>query len=401
MLEEMENAVWLYMGKREWNPEQLSNLAAWCERNRISKVLLHLPLHARLRIENAEEIRALIDSCGAQGLEIHAMITTLVQRVESRSDLLLQDRDCYCIDQHGVANWDEPPLGKLFLPDPSHPLTVPTISAACRDIVEQFPGLAGIHLDFIRFYYYQSELKVDIRNGGHWNSLLKPGEPIRLQTADGSTATFFIGEVNRAFQDPPIGRELVLQRTYTYCYCSRCLSLFQQSSGVDIPVSLQDTPAIAKWLQDHAKEPWLQFRASLISDTVRAIREAMREHDPAKQLSAAVWYNAPYGNELREEPLVAGSVYEHFAQAWWEWAQEGLLDFVCPMNYWLKPSSFGKITQSQVVQSAAKVPVYAGLLRSAEFPIERSDLELYKQEAKSAGARGLSFFSYDGWRELI
>lgn len=54
-------------------------------------------------------------------------------------------------------------------------------------------------------------------------------------------------------------------------------------------------------------------------------------------LSAAIWYNAPYGNELIDKPLEHNSEYIHFGQKWWEWAEKGLIDFLCPMNYWLEP----------------------------------------------------------------
>lgn len=401
MVNEMINTVWFYPGNKGWKQEDSEKLTAWCHKNRVGKVLAHFPLHSGVRKEETSGIQSMIDSCAAHGIEVHALIRTLVQRAGSRSELLLQDPDCYCTDFHGIANWDEPQRGKLYLLDPSHPSTVPAITGACRDLMKEFRGLAGIHLDFIRYYYYKSSLAVDIRNGGHWNSLLKQGEPVRLQTADGSTATFYIEQVDKAYQDPPIGRDLVLQRTYSYCYCKRCLTLFQEKTGISIPASLRDTRTAAEWLSTHARDEWLAFRASLITGTVRAIRKALKDYSPEAQLSAAVWYNSPYGNELRDEPLNPESVYEHFGQKWGDWVQEGIIDFVCPMNYWLSPESFGRVITEQYRQTAGKVPIYAGLLRSEDYPVDLSTLSDYQRKAEEAGARGLSYFSYGGWNDLI
>src|SRR5690606_37131673 len=108
----------------------------------------------------------------------------------------------------------------------------------------------------------------------------------------------------------------------------------------------------------------------------------------------------PYGNELRNEPFHPGSEYEQFGQKWWEWIKEGLMDFVCPMNYWLTPESFGQIIREQIARSENKVPLYAGLLRSDEFPIDQPLWEKYKLVAQEAGAAGISFFSYGGWKDL-
>ena len=59
-----------------------------------------------------------------------------------------------------------------------------------------------------------------------------------------------------------------------------------------------------------------------------------------KELSITVWYSSPYGSELVGRAADLDSAVWDFGQDWWRWAEVGLVDFVCPMNYWLTTESF-------------------------------------------------------------
>ena len=125
----------------------------------------------------------------------------------------------------------------------------------------------------------------------------------------------------------------------------------------------------------------------------------MKDIKEDSMLSAAIWYNAPYGNELVDRSPEYESEYTHFGQKWWDWTEKGLVDFLCPMDYWLKPDSFKKVVTRQV-RKAKDTPIYAGLLSSPEFPIDDRSLNEYEKALKDTGAEGFCFFNYATFKDM-
>lgn len=396
-----QNAVWLYLGSEARNAEEIAAFAEWCERNEVGKVLVHLSLSGRHPESAEQRVAALAEACGSRGIEIHGMVSTLHQRVADRDELTLRDKSYYCVDAHGLSNYEEPITGHGYVLDPRHPDVVRTVSAQCAELLRQFPGLSGIHLDFIRYYHYDSKLVIDTKSAGHWIGLPKAGQPIRLETADGVKTTFFVEQASNVYNDPPIGDKLVLSRTYRYCFCDDCLDGFERRYGVTLPNAAADTAAKASWILANRPAEWAEYRASIVTNLVGAIREAIRGVRPDASLSAAVWYNAPYGNELRGEPMLPDSEYECFGQKWWEWVERGYVDFVCPMDYWMEPGSFAGVVEGQIRKAGGRVPVYAGLLRTPEYDVSRERYGEYARRAEEAGANGLCFFHYGSWKQLL
>src|SRR5690606_16271186 len=110
---------------------------------------------------------------------------------------------------------------------------------------------------------------------------------------------------------------LVLSHQYRYCFCPDCLRTFEERSGIRIPASLTDTAQISAWILKYYDSEWAEFRASVITGLVRSIRRKIQSLNPSFKLSAAIWYNAPYGNELMHESFRPDSEFEYFGQKWW------------------------------------------------------------------------------------
>jgi hypothetical protein len=395
------NAVWLYLGSDVKNAEEIDAFAAWCIRNRVGIVLVHLKLAGGHSVEIKERVERLIETCARNGIEVHGMISALLARTTDRNTLLFQDSEYYCVDAHGISNWVEPICGRGFVYDPLHPEVVKAVSEGSAQLLKEFPGLSGIHLDFIRYYHYESKLIIDTKSAGHWIAMPKVGHPIRFEMADGSKTTYFVEEVRNTYNDPPVGDKVTLARFYRYCFCESCLSEFERRSGISLPSSLTATAEKAAWLLQRHPAEWAKFRASVITSLVGTIREAVCAARADAKLSAAVWYNAPYGNELRGEPFTPDSEYDCFGQEWWEWAKAGYLDFVCPMDYWMGPDSFGRIVEDQMHKANGNVPVYAGILRTPEYDIDEERFAEYREKVASAGADGICFFHYGSWKQLL
>ncbi|GIP35248.1 family 10 glycosylhydrolase [Paenibacillus sp. J2TS4] len=394
------HAAWLYLGKESRTKQDNDTLIDWCLRHRVGKLLLHLETGSKQDPDADKRIDEVIEACSSAGIEVHGMIGTLQHKATTREQLLVSKKDAYCVDYDGVSNWEEPLLGRSYVLDPSDPEAVSLIADHCRKLLVKHSGLAGIHLDFIRYYHYESRLIIDTRDAGHWTVIPRSGQSITLATANGVSATFFVEQANNRYNDPPVGDRLVLKRSYHYCFCKRCLDRFRLEYDIALPSQFKETRQQAEWIMTHHAAAWYAFRASLITNVVRAIRRTIKSVSESVQLSAAIWYNSPYGNELRSEPFRPNSEYEQFGQEWWEWVKEGLVDFICPMNYWLTPDSFGQVIRDQLAKSDNRVPLYAGLLRSSEFPIDDEKYKQYVSIALDAGATGISFFSYGGWKSL-
>jgi|GEM_PF-1003029 len=399
-MQNLHNAVWLYLGKEARNAEEIHDFTEWCERNQVQTVLVHLQLSGGHSDQTKAQVQQIIDACSPRGIDVHGMVSSLQARSADRSTLLFQDRSYYCVDAHGISLWDEPIPGNLYVYDPRHPEVVQEISERCAQLIRDFPDLRGIHLDFVRYFQYESKLVIDTKDGGFWIGKPIAGQPLKLGAADGSVTTYFVESESKKYNDPPIGNQVTLVRSHRYCFCPDCLKDFERQSGISIPETSNETAQISAWILDRHPKEWADYRSSVITNLVSSIRRAVRAVQKDKQLSAAVWYNAPYGNELRGEPLDPESAYEAFGQAWWQWAAEDLVDFVCPMDYWLKPESYGQVVKDQVRKADGNIPVYAGILRGPEYEIDAETFAHYQHSAAEAGARGICFFHYGSWKNL-
>jgi len=127
------------------------------------------------------------------------------------------------------------------------------------------------------------------------------------------------------------------------CYCSHCKEAFAGESGLDM----------SNWPKDFIEggryfEAYLDWRRHLIHSSAREIARAVHTRDPYVCVSLA----ARGGNQY---------TVDSDAQVWWEWISEGILDFVCPMNYTAEPERFVATMKSHLPRVKGRVPYYSGL----------------------------------------
>ena len=101
-----------------------------------------------------------------------------------------------------------------------------------------------------------------------------------------------------------------------HCFCERCRRHFEEMLGGPCANWPQSVFAYGtrEW------NCWRDFRCTNISQVVRAVSAALRREANGVELSAAVFPSSA------EAPYDSG-------QCWDVWCREGLLDFLCPMNY--------------------------------------------------------------------
>ena len=172
------------------------------------------------------------------------------------------------------------------------------------------------------------------REGTASESFACPSRPeVRAQ------AIAVIQEIFDNYAVPGIHLDYVRFAGSQYCYCERCRSDFEAQYGTD-PLMLPS---------DH--QDWIEFRASQVTTFVQQVRSVADTFDPPRLVSAAV-FNKPHDTE--GDPAMLG-------QNWKLWLDEGLLDFVVPMNYSADPGEFVSQTQTALLGNDPAHHIYMGV----------------------------------------
>lgn len=157
------------------------------------------------------------------------------------------------------------------------------------------------------------------------------------------------------------------------CYCGGCEIRFQIQTGHIVEAWPRDV------LTGELTEPFQKWRQQQITALVREVGVRSRQIKPEVQLSAAVF------SQWEESRFSVG-------QDWVLWAQEGYLDFVCPMDYIPEPAQFEATLRRQVDWIDGRIPLYAGI---GAWQMPSADQVLMEIEAtRRLGADGFVLFEY-------
>ena len=165
------------------------------------------------------------------------------------------------------------------------------------------------------------------------------------------------------------------------CFCDRCRALFEKRIGRKVegwPQAVRTDAALAA--------EWNAFRCETITSFVREVSRRVRAETPGVELSAAVMSNPS---------LSLNGV----AQDWSTWCEEGLLDFICPMDYVNSLRIFGA-TVARQKKLVGKVRLYPGLGLSSDG-IDRASrtprIAGQIQKVRELGLDGFVIFNFDKW----
>lgn len=161
-----------------------------------------------------------------------------------------------------------------------------------------------------------------------------------------------------------------------WCYCSACRVNFEQGIGR----RLNDWPAqvLTGGKYENAYREW---RCNVITSFVAEVREEVKGFGRKIMLSAAVY---PDPENARNGVM----------QDWPRWIKEGLVDFVCPMNYTESIWEMRSRTKSGIAAAGGRVPVYPGLFAAySETHYQAPDmLAAQIAAAREQGAGGFVLF---------
>lgn len=128
-----------------------------------------------------------------------------------------------------------------------------------------------------------------------------------------------------------------------HCYCAGCGARFQSQTGRTITNWPADVLASGT-----LRIAFLDWRRAQINRLVTAVHDGVKAAKPGVKVSAAVFPDAT-------------SAFDGVGQDWRKWIADGLLDFVCPMDYTASLSEITNLVAQQLGYAAGRVPVYPGI----------------------------------------
>lgn len=156
-----------------------------------------------------------------------------------------------------------------------------------------------------------------------------------------------------------------------HCYCNGCRTRFQAQTGL----------TVANWPTDvltsgTLRTAFLDWRRAQITHLVEVVYQQVKALKPQVQVSAAVWPDAP-------------SAYDGVGQDWRLWVTNGILDFVCPMDYLTTEAAFANTVSRQLDWVGGRMPVYPGI-GAWQIPLDTALAQL--QATRAAHTDGFVIF---------
>ncbi|MGD8237785.1 MAG: family 10 glycosylhydrolase [Armatimonadota bacterium] len=160
------------------------------------------------------------------------------------------------------------------------------------------------------------------------------------------------------------------------CFCGTCRTAFEQSLGRPAP----DWPtAVAT---GELRVPFLEWRCEQITSLVRELSDKVRAARPGVYVSASVFYDWER-HRFR------------YGQDWKRWVEEGLVGFVCPMDYTRSTSVFAQRVRSQVRWVDGAAPLYVGIGPYSDgAKLTPEQVEEQIAISRRLGADGFVLFNY-------
>lgn len=156
-----------------------------------------------------------------------------------------------------------------------------------------------------------------------------------------------------------------------YCYCPGCGSRFQSQTGRTVTNWPADVLATGT-----LRTAFLDWRRAQITRLVSSIHAGVKAIKPGVKISAAVFPDA-------------ASAFDEVGQDWRQWVADGLVDFVCPMDYTTGLNQFTNLVAQQLGYVAGRVPVYPGI---GAFILEPDGTLAQLQSTRAAHTGGFILF---------
>ncbi len=295
--------VQVYRGGRAWFDSSLADPG---------------PYRAMLEAQGGDPLTELIEQAHAGGLRVHAWVNVLSLSHNRNAPIIKElGREVVHVDSRGRSILDYPPGLDLPEPDsqwyragtpgvyldPGAPGVSERLVATFRELVSRYPGLDGLHLDYIRY----------------------PGV---LPFVPGSR--FGVG--------------------LDFGYGAATRERFRRETGLRGPFSDPQEPDPTRIVNSSRWDAWRREKVSRLVSEIAGMSESVH---PGLRISAAV---IPYVDRA----------YLSLGQDWRRWLEDGSVDFIVPMIYTTddrlfryQVASFGRSAHAERIWAGVGVWLFA------------------------------------------
>lgn len=208
--------------------------------------------------------------------------------------------------------------------------------------------------------------RTQVSSGGQPADWLCPSHPDNFALETNSML-----EVVRNYAVDGIHSDYIRYPDGDHCYCSGCGARFQAQTGL----------AVTNWpgqvlAAGALRNAFLDWRREQITRLVSAVYAGAKAIRPGVKVSAAVFPDA-------------ASAYDGVGQDWRRWVRDGLLDFVCPMDYTGSLDQFGSLVSRQMADVQGRMPVYPGI---GAFILEPDGVLAQVQATRASNTGGFILF---------
>lgn len=165
------------------------------------------------------------------------------------------------------------------------------------------------------------------------------------------------------------------------CFCPGCRARFAEATGL----------TFANWPQDMLGDPaatkrWQDWRCGNITAVVRAVHDYVKKRHPKTEISIAARSGI-------------GGARHGDGQDWVAWAKEGLVDFICPMDYTAVTPLFRNIyrEQAEAIRGTG-VALYPGIGISCWGEDDGDNARRFAKhvlQLREDGCRGFTVFALE------
>jgi uncharacterized lipoprotein YddW (UPF0748 family) len=164
------------------------------------------------------------------------------------------------------------------------------------------------------------------------------------------------------------------------CYCDGCKERFTRAYKEKTGKTLENFPESVQ-RDEEIKKAFQDWRCNQITALVRDVHRSLKAKRPEIKISAAVFTGYP-------------GTKASVGQDWGLWIDEGLLDFVCPMNYTSDPATFANHVKRQLPYTKGKTLLYPGIgMTATGISMKGEEVALQADIAKKLGAQGFTIFN--------
>ena len=178
-------------------------------------------------------------------------------------------------------------------------------------------------------------------------------------------------EVVRNYDVDGIHFDYIRYPNSDYCYCTGCRERFQDQTGRTVTNWPADVLAAGP-----LRNAFLDWRRAQITRLVETIYAETKALKPAVQVSAAVFPDAV-------------SAYDGVGQDWRLWITNGIVDFLCPMDYTTELHSLTNFVAQQLAWAGGRIPIYPGI---GAFELETDATLAQLQATRQANTGGFIVF---------